>query len=215
MCAAGRIGAHEPTGRPPVFGTARRRNNLRSLVAERARPEGARTRAMTSAPAERHPRPRERRLAAAAILVTADGRYLLQLRDRDRPIWFPGFWGLFGGALEPGETPEQALVRELDEELGLRIEAPRYFCEVSFDTGDPCGPLWGRTVYEVVLDPAGLDGLVLREGERMELFDRDAILREQMLTPYDALALKLHAQRFGWAHMVEAAAACDESVAPR
>jgi 8-oxo-dGTP pyrophosphatase MutT (NUDIX family) len=47
--------------------------------------------------------------AAAAIIVFEDGRYLLQLRDQKPGIFFPGHWGLFGGATDPGETPEQAV----------------------------------------------------------------------------------------------------------
>jgi 8-oxo-dGTP pyrophosphatase MutT (NUDIX family) len=51
--------------------------------------------------------------AAAAILVHEDGRILMQLRD-DRPdIWYPNHWGLFGGGVEAGESPEEALCWEL------------------------------------------------------------------------------------------------------
>ena len=50
---------------------------------------------------------------ALAMLQRGD-RWLMQLRDGDIPgIVAPGCWGLFGGHLDPGETPEQALRREL------------------------------------------------------------------------------------------------------
>lgn len=45
--------------------------------------------------------------------------FLMQLRDDIPGIAFPGNWGLFGGHLEPGEAPETALVRELQEEIGF------------------------------------------------------------------------------------------------
>lgn len=51
-------------------------------------------------------------------LLVRDGRVLLGRRAQDR-AWLPGAWDLFGGHVEPGESPEAALRRELAEELGL------------------------------------------------------------------------------------------------
>ena len=53
----------------------------------------------------------------ALALLHRDGRWLMQLRDEIPSIVAPGCWGLFGGHLDPGETPEQALRRELLEEI--------------------------------------------------------------------------------------------------
>jgi 8-oxo-dGTP pyrophosphatase MutT (NUDIX family) len=50
-------------------------------------------------------------------MLQRDGRWLMQLRDELPTIVAPGCWGLFGGHLDPGETPEQALQRELLEEI--------------------------------------------------------------------------------------------------
>ncbi len=44
--------------------------------------------------------------AAAAIIFLDDGRYLMQHRDDKPGIFYPDHWGLFGGAIEPGEDPE-------------------------------------------------------------------------------------------------------------
>jgi 8-oxo-dGTP diphosphatase len=53
----------------------------------------------------------------ALAMLQRDGRWLMQLRDEIPNIVAPGCWGLFGGHLDPGETPEQALRRELLEEI--------------------------------------------------------------------------------------------------
>ena len=59
-------------------------------------------------------------IVAAAALVDGDGRVLLQQRPPGRSM--AGLWEFPGGKLEAGETPEQALIRELAEELGISVE---------------------------------------------------------------------------------------------
>ena len=56
-------------------------------------------------------------VAVALAMLERQGHWLLQLRDDVPTIVAPGCWGLFGGHLDPGETPEQALRRELLEEI--------------------------------------------------------------------------------------------------
>ena len=56
-------------------------------------------------------------------MLQRDGRWLMQLRDEIPDIVAPGCWGLFGGHLDPGETPEQALRRELLEEISWQPPA--------------------------------------------------------------------------------------------
>ncbi|HIK28756.1 MAG: NUDIX hydrolase [Oscillatoriaceae bacterium SKW80] len=54
----------------------------------------------------------------ALAILHRDGKFLMQLRDNIPGIAHPGRWGFFGGHVEPDETPEQALRRELLEEIG-------------------------------------------------------------------------------------------------
>jgi 8-oxo-dGTP diphosphatase len=54
---------------------------------------------------------------AIAILHQND-QFLMQLRDDDPTIFYAGHWGFFGGHLEPGESPDIAIRRELQEEIG-------------------------------------------------------------------------------------------------
>ena len=58
-------------------------------------------------------------LVAACALIDADGRVLLAMRPQGRPM--AGLWEFPGGKVEPGETPEAALVRELEEELAIKV----------------------------------------------------------------------------------------------
>ena len=67
------------------------------------------------------------RVGAAAILVNGEGQVLLQLRDDIPTIRYPGYWSMPGGVLESGETPEEAIRRELLEEISYAAhEVERY-----------------------------------------------------------------------------------------
>ena len=58
---------------------------------------------------------------AAAVITRPDGSFLLG--QRAPGTFYPGYWEFPGGKVEAGETPRDALVRELDEELGIQVTA--------------------------------------------------------------------------------------------
>jgi 8-oxo-dGTP diphosphatase len=66
---------------------------------------------------------------ATALLFDRNNKLLIYLRDDKPTISFPNHWDLFGGMIEPGETPEQALIREVKEELGIELAAFTRFRE--------------------------------------------------------------------------------------
>ena len=75
-------------------------------------------------------------LISAVALIDSDGRVLLAERPEGKI--FAGYWEFPGGKIETGETPEAALVRELDEELGVDTKdsclAPLGFVSHPYDT---------------------------------------------------------------------------------
>jgi 8-oxo-dGTP diphosphatase len=61
-------------------------------------------------------------LVAAVALIDPDGRVLIAQRPEGRTM--AGLWEFPGGKLEDGESPEAALIRELQEELGITVQEP-------------------------------------------------------------------------------------------
>ncbi|MBD6614365.1 NUDIX domain-containing protein [Komarekiella sp. 'clone 1'] len=61
----------------------------------------------------------------AIAILYQENKFLMQLRDNIPGILYPGYWGLFGGHIEPGETPDVAVKREILEEIGYTL--PPFF----------------------------------------------------------------------------------------
>jgi 8-oxo-dGTP diphosphatase len=89
-------------------------------------------------------------LVAACALVDPDGRVLLARRPQGKPL--AGLWEFPGGKVEPGETPEAALIRELEEELAVRIAgkclAPLTFASHSYEAFHLLMPLYVCRTWE-------------------------------------------------------------------
>jgi mutator protein MutT len=73
---------------------------------------------------------------AQIILENERGELLLYLRDNKPGIPFPQHWDLFGGHIEDGETPDEALVREVKEELNYDLKEFKFFREYKCLEGD-------------------------------------------------------------------------------
>ena len=83
-------------------------------------------------------------LVVACALVDTDGRVLICKRPEGKAL--AGLWEFPGGKVEPGEGPEAALIREMDEELGITITAsclaPFVFASHSYETFHLLMPLY-------------------------------------------------------------------------
>jgi len=99
------------------------------------------------------------------VIENAEHKILLQLRDDSAAIAYPNTWGTFGGQVEQGETPLEAIVREIKEELGYDLENPEFFGNYPFE---------GYDIYMFrKADPAlSMHNLAVREGQMAAFFSR-------------------------------------------
>lgn len=83
-------------------------------------------------------------LVAAAAMIDVDGRVLICQRPEGKQL--AGLWEFPGGKVEPGETPEACLIRELDEELGVKVSkaclAPFVFASHEYEAFHLLMPLY-------------------------------------------------------------------------
>jgi 8-oxo-dGTP diphosphatase len=118
-------------------------------------------------------------LVSACALVDADGRVLIAERPAGKSL--AGLWEFPGGKVEPGETPEETLIRELEEELGIQTKvaclAPLTFASHTYETFHLLMPLFVCRRYEGIAVP--------REGQRIK-WVRPQALRDYPMPPADA-----------------------------
>lgn len=117
-------------------------------------------------------------LVAACALIDPDGRVLLAERPAGKPM--AGLWEFPGGKIEPGERPEETLIRELEEELGIAVQeaclAPLTFASHRYDDFHLLMPLYVCRRW---------DGTVTaQEGQRLQ-WVRPNRLREFAMPPAD------------------------------
>ena len=118
-------------------------------------------------------------LYAGALLITPDNKIILQQRDNKPGIMNPGQITTFGGAVEEGETPEQAIVRELKEELDLEYNQPELY-QIFRKTKEDYGE--DREMYIYLVQNIEPVKLVIREGVGYVLVSRNENLSNFALT---------------------------------
>lgn len=112
-------------------------------------------------------------LVAACALVDADNRVLIAQRPQGKSM--PGLWEFPGGKVEPGETPEACLIRELGEELGIvtwhSCLAPLSFASHTYDDFHLLMPLYVCRRWEGSIEAREHQALKWVRANRLREFD--------------------------------------------
>ena len=131
---------------------------------------------------------------AGVILVNRRSQILLLLRDDIPTIGYPNHWTIVGGCIEEGEAPEEAAIREVEEEIDVRLAGVSPFRRYDIADGHRDKPV-PYYVYWSGLDKE-LAELTLGEGQDMRFFSPEElsslriiphegeILREFLASPY-------------------------------
>lgn len=135
------------------------------------------------------------RWCAAALLVTQDGRYLMQLRDPKPAIMLPDHWALFGGSIDPGETADRALRRELAEELEFVARDVEPFTDLLIDLPFAPPRRDRMNFFVVPIETADIKRMVQHEGADMRLFRPAELMQQPRVAPWDLAVLLMHARR--------------------
>ena len=113
-----------------------------------------------------------KRKGCSILFINDQGRVLLLLRDNNPEIPYPGMWDVPGGHVEKGEAPEQCIVREMKEEIGLDLQGFQLFSVTEFDD---------RTEYTFWQKAnLSIDKIRLNEGQRLKWFTKDEVRNTEL-----------------------------------
>lgn len=131
----------------------------------------------------------------SAILVSTDGRLLLQLRDNLPHVSDPGRIGLFGGGREGDESFLDCIVREVHEEIGLYLPPERFEFIASYLGPDPTTAIGIRRGHVYVARDVPVDQLTVTEG-RLRIVALDELAQVQdLLAPGTRYTLDIFLKR--------------------
>ena len=106
-----------------------------------------------------------KRQGCSIIFVNEQRQVLLFLRDDFPHIPYPNTWDVPGGHVEPGETPDECIVREMKEEMGLDLKGFVLFCVKEFS--DRVEYTFWKTADLNIAD------ISLQEGQRLRWFSEE------------------------------------------
>lgn len=124
--------------------------------------------------------PSIKRKGCSILFVDETNRLLLFLRDDIQGLPYANMWDIPGGHVEDGESPEQCIVREMKEEIGIRLD--RFILFNIYDFND-------RIEYVYLSSQSlNIDQLVLTEGQALGWFSREDIEKTELAYGFNRVA---------------------------
>ena len=127
-------------------------------------------------------------IKSAKAIIIFNKKYLLQLRDNKKNIFFPGYWGLFGGRIDKNELQFKAVKREIKEETNLKVKVIRKILAVDFSM---IGLKKERNIIYYDCKVLKSKKIILNEGKKYNFFSFDQIKKLNII-PMDFVAINCH-----------------------
>jgi mutator protein MutT len=131
------------------------------------------------------------KIRKVAVIIFYDNKKRILLQDRRNMSKVGEEWGFFGGEIENGETPEQAVVRETKEELGFSLKEYKYVGEYGYKIKESLKKKF-HFDFDAVLCKVFISSLKdnlskfkLKEGRNMKLFSLDEAEKLKMVSDGD------------------------------
>lgn len=128
-----------------------------------------------------------KRAGTSLLVVNDTDEILLLLRDDNPEIPYPNMWDIPGGHVEPNETPDQCIVREMKEEMGLDIPTADLFLVTEFSDRTEY-TFWLRMDLEI-------EEIHLTEGQRLQWFSKSDAANIELACQFDQVVDAFFAER--------------------
>ena len=126
-------------------------------------------------------------IKSSGAIIYVNKKYLLQLRDKKKNIYYPGFWGVFGGLLENNEEFKKGLEREVIEDTNLSVSANKMVLSNNFIFFNHEKRV--RKYFECKI--LGNKKIILIEGKAYKFFSFEQI-KKLNVVPLDFAAIHYH-----------------------
>jgi 8-oxo-dGTP diphosphatase len=120
-----------------------------------------------------------KRKGCSIIFINDDHQVLLFLRDNIPTIPFPNTWDVPGGHVEPDETPERCIVREMQEEMELELENFSFFSIMEFSDRIEY-TFWKKNNLDI-------ERITLHEGQCLRWFDQKEIEETELALGFNEI----------------------------
>jgi len=131
---------------------------------------------------------------SVAAIILHKGEYLFQKRDNKKSIFYPNFYGLFGGTSKIKEKPIETIKRELNEEISLNFNKIEYFISIKLDSKrfNPKNSSEFKRYFFVCTLPFNFNKeLILKEGQSYKFLNINKI-NKLKIAPFDYAVVKFH-----------------------
>ena len=127
-------------------------------------------------------------IKSVKAIILKRKKYLLQLRDNKKNIFFPNYWGLFGGRLHMGEKYENCIRREIKEEINLNIKVVKKIVSVNYSM---IGLTKERDLNYYECFTKYFSDMKLFDGNKFKFFSFNEI-KSLKIIPMDYVAINAH-----------------------